>query len=726
MAVADSDPNVVYAGMGEACVRGNASNGDGVYKSLDGGKTWRHMGLDQTYHIGAVRVHPKNPDIVYVAALGHLWGPNEERGVYRSTDGGATWKQVLTRGPDAGAVDLAMDPGNPRVLYASFWQVRRNPYHFDSGGPGSGLWKSTDGGDTWTDISRAPGLPRGVLGRIGVTVSPANPERVWALVEAADGGVFRSDNAGRTWTKVNDQNILRQRAWYYSHIFADPQNADTVYALNTGMYRSIDGGRTFASIRTPHGDNHDLWIAPDNPQRMIESNDGGANVTSDGGHTWSSIMNQPTAQFYRVALDNDFPYTSTARSRTTPPCGSPAAPPDAGSPSSDWYDVGGGESGWIAPDPRDSEIVYAGSYDGLITRQDHRTGQSRNINAWPDNPMGYGVEAMKYRFQWSFPIVFSPHDPKTLYIGANVLLKTTNEGQSWEPISPDLTRNDKSKMGTSGGPITQDNTSIEYYCTIFTFMESPVTKGVIWVGSDDGLVHVTRDGGKNWANVTPKDMPEWIQINSIDASAHDPGTAYVAATMYKSDDFRPYLYKTTDYGKTWKKIVNGIPDRSFTRVVREDPNHKGLLFAGTEFGLYISFDDGDNWKPFQLNLPITPITDVAFQKREKELVVATQGRSFYVLDDVPLLYQLNDAIKTTDVHLFQPKDTYRFGAGRGFGGGGRGGAPGVGENPPAGAVVDYWLKDKPAGRGDSGISRRLRQAREEVLEQGDSPPASRA
>jgi photosystem II stability/assembly factor-like uncharacterized protein len=696
LAVAGSDPNIIYVGMGEACVRGNASNGDGVYKSLDGGKTWRHVGLDQTYHIGAVRVHPKNPDIVYVAALGHLWGPNEERGVYRSTDGGATWKQVLTRGPDAGAVDLAMDPGNPRVLYASFWQVRRNPYHFDSGGPGSGLWKSTDGGDHWTDISRSPGLPRGVLGRIGVTVSPANPERVWALVEAADGGVFRSDNAGRTWTKVNDQNILRQRAWYYSHIFADPKSADTVYALNTGMYRSIDGGRTFTPIRTPHGDNHDLWIAPDNPQRMIESNDGGANITSDGGHTWSSIMNQPTAQFYRVALDNDFPYHVYGAQQDNSTVRIDSRTAGFGITESDWYDVGGGESGWIAPDPLNSEIVYAGSYDGLITRQDHRTGQSRNVNAWPDNTMGYGVEAMKYRFQWSYPIAFSPHDPKTLYIGANVLLKSTNEGQSWEAISPDLTRNDKSKMGTSGGPITQDNTSVEYYCTIFTFMESPVTKGLIWVGSDDGLVHVTRDGGKNWSNVTPKDLPEWSQINSIDASAHDPGTAYVAATMYKSDDFRPYLYKTTDYGKTWEKIVNGIPDHSFTRVVREDPNHKGLLIAGTEYGLYISFDDGANWKPFQLNLPVTPITDVAFQKREDELVVATQGRSFYVLDDVPMLYQLNDGVRNTEVHLFQPKDTYRFGAG-GRGGGGRGTVPGVGQNPPAGAVVYYWLKDQPKG-----------------------------
>jgi len=697
IAVAESDPNVIYAGMGESCVRGNASNGDGVYKSSDGGKTWKNVGLRDSYHIGAVRVHPKNADLVYVAALGHLWGPNAERGVYRSTDGGATWKQVLTHGPDAGAVDIAMDPVNPRVLYAGFWQVRRNPYHFDSGGPGSGLFKSTDGGDTWTDISRNTGLPKGVLGRIGVTVSPANPERVYAIVEASDGGVFRSDNGGRTWTKTNEQSILRQRAWYYSHIFADPQSADTLYALNVGSYKSIDGGRTWQVMRPPHGDNHGLWIAPDNPQRMILSNDGGATITNDGGHTWSTVMNQPTAQFYRVALDDDFPYNIYGAQQDNSTVRTASRTAGGGITEQDWYDVGGGESGWIAPDPKNSQIVYAGSYDGLITRQDHRTGQSRNINAWPDNTMGYGVEAMKYRFQWSYPIAFSPHDPKTLYIGAQVLLKTTNEGQSWEPISPDLTRNYKSKMGTSGGPITQDNTSIEYYCTIFTFMESPVTKGVIWVGSDDGLVHVTRDGGKNWANVTPKDMPEWIQINSIDASAHDPGTAYVVATMYKSDDFRPYLYKTTYYGKTWKKIVNGIPETHFTRALREDPNHKGLLVAGTEFGLYISFDDGENWKPFQLNLPVTPITDVAFHKRERELVVATQGRSFYVLDDVPLLYQMAPAVPNETAHLFQPKDAYRFGGGgRGGGGGGRGGAA-VGENPAGGAVVYYWLKDRPQG-----------------------------
>ena len=512
-------------------------------------------------------------------------------------------------------------------------------------------------------------------------------------MEAVDGGLFRTDNGGRNWTRVNDQNILKQRAWYYAHIFADTKNADTVYALNVGIHRSIDGGRTFTDLRPPHGDNHGLWIAPNDPNRMIESNDGGATITRDGGRTWSTLDNQPTAQFYRVVLDQDFPYNIYGAQQDNTTVRTPSRTAGAIITAADWYDVGGGESGWIAPDPRNSQIVYAGSYDGLLTRQDKRTGQSRNINAWPDNTMGYGVEAMKYRFQWSFPIVFSPHDSKTLYIGSNVLMKTTSEGQNWEVISPDLTHNDKSKMGTSGGPITQDNTSVEYYCTLFTIIESPVGKGVIWTGSDDGLVHVTRDGGKKWDNVTPPGMPEWIRINSIDASPHDAGTAYVAATNYQLDDFRPYLYKTTDYGKTWKKIVNGIPNNAFTRVVREDPNRKGLLVAGTETGLFLSFDDGENWKSFQLNLPVTPITDLQFHKREKELVIATEGRSFWVLDDVEMLYQLNGFSGSEDVRLFRPKDTYRFG------GGGRGSRVAVagGENPPGGAVVQFYLKARTQG-----------------------------
>lgn len=692
IAVAESDPNIIYAGMGEPDVRGNASHGDGVYKSMDAGKTWKHIGLEQTYHIGAVRIHPKNPDIVYVAALGHLFGPNEERGVYRTTDGGTTWKQIYTRGPKAGAVELAMDPNNPRVLYAAFWEVRRSPWSFDSGGPGSGLFKSMDGGDTWTDLTRAPGMPKGIVGRIGVTVSPVNSDRVWAIVEAEDGGLFRSENGGKNWTKVNENRSIRQRAWYYSRIVADPQKLDTVYALNVGFFRSNDGGKTFQSIRTPHGDNHYLWIAANDSNRMIESNDGGANVSTNGGKTWTNEDRQPTAQFYRVALDEDFPYHlyGAQQDNSTVKIATRAR---GGISERDWYDVGGGESGWVAPDPKNSEIVYAGSYDGLLTRYDHRTGQLRNITVWPDNPMGYGAEGMKYRFQWDFPMIFSPNDPSTFYAGGNILFKTTNEGQSWEAISPDLTRNDKSKQGPTGGPITKDNTSIEYYDTIFTIAESPVKKGVIWTGSDDGLVQVTQDAGKHWDNVTPKNMPEWIQINSIEASPFDAATAYFAGTMYKSDDFRPYLYKTTDYGKTWTQINSGIAAPAFTRVIREDPNHRDLLVSGTETGIYISLNGGGAWQRFQLNLPVVPIADLAFHKREKELVVATQGRAFWILDDMPLVYQLSDAALKQPVHLFKPKETNRMAGGGGF----RPPDSGLGQNPPNGVVVYYSLAAKPKG-----------------------------
>ncbi len=694
--LSDSDANTIYVGMGESPIRGNVSHGDGVYKSTDGGKTWKHIGLEDTRQISRIRVNPKNPDIVYVAAQGHVWAPNQQRGVFRSKDGGKNWEKVLFRNDKAGACDLIIDPTNPNVLYAGFWEVYRKPWTLESGGPGSGIFKSTDGGDTWTEITRNPGLPKGMIGIVGVTVSPANPDRLWAIVEAEDGGVFRSDNGGKAWTKTNEQRNLRQRAWYYSRIYADPKNADTVYVLNTGFYRSNDGGRTFTGIGVPHGDNHDLWIAPEDPNRMIESNDGGANVSFNGGKSWSE-QDQPTAQFYRVALDNDFPYhiygaqqdNSTVRiaSRTT----------DFGIAASDWFDVGGGESGWIAPSPKDSEIIFAGSYDGLITRYDHRTGQLRDVNPYPNNPMGWGAGDIKYRFQWNFPIVFSPHDPATMYAGANVLFKSTNEGQSWTIISPDLTRNDKSKQGASGGPLTKDNTSIEYYDTIFTVMESPAQAGTIWSGSDDGLVYVTRDDGKNWSNVSPsKDiMPEWIQINSLEASPFDPATAYVAATMYKHDDYKPYLYKTSDYGKSWKKITNGIPDGAFTRVVREDPNKRGLLYAGTETGMCISFDDGANWQSMQLNLPVVPITDLAIHTREKELVAATQGRAFWIFDDLPMLHQVMDAggFKVIgDLKLFKPKEAYRMPGGGGFQ------LPAtatIGKNPAGGVVVYYSLKAKP-------------------------------
>ena len=719
IAVAPSDPNVIYVGTGESAIRGNASHGDGVYKSMDAGKTWTHVGLEDTQQIGQIRIDPKNPDLVYVAALGHMSGPNPERGVFRSKDGGKSWQKVLFKSDNAGAIDISMDDTNPRVLYAAIWQVVRKPWTFESGGPDGGIWKSTDGGDTWKELTHNPGLPKGVLGRIGVTVSPANPDRVWALIEAQEGGIFRSDDAGATWTKLNGDNSIKQRAWYYSQIFADPKNENTVYAVNTSFFRSTDGGKAFSRIRNQHGDNHDLWIAPEDPNRFIESSDGGAQITFDGGKSWSTEDNQPTGQFYRVAVDNDFPYHIYGAQQDNSTVAILSRSNGGAITERDWHDVGGGESGWIAPDPLDSNFVYAGSYDGLLTRLDTKSGTMRDVNAWPDNPMGSGVEAMKYRFQWSFPLLFSPHDPKRLYAGSQVLLATTDEGQHWTAMSPDLTRNDKTKQGPSGGPITKDNTAVEYYDTIFTVDESPVTAGVIWVGSDDGLIHVTTDDGKTWQDVTPKDAPQWIRMNCIAASPFDAGTAYVAATMYLSDDFHPFLWKTTDYGKTWKKIVNGIPDNDFTRAIRPDPNQKGLLFAGTESHLYISYDDGDKWLPFQLNLPAVPVTDLAFQKRDDALVLATQGRGFYVLDDMPLVRALDPAkFKSTDaLALFAPKTAMRI-AGGGEGGGRPN--PTAGQNPPDGVVLYYFLKEEPKGELKLRI---LDASGKTVREISSKPPA---
>jgi len=639
--VAESDPNVIYVGMGEAPIRGNVSNGDGVYKTTDGGKTWTNVGLKGAYQISRVRVHPKNPDLVYVAAQGHVWGPNAERGIFRSKDGGRTWDKVLFVSDKTGASDLCMDPNNPRVLYAGMWQVYRKPWLLESGGSEGGLYRSTDGGDTWKKL--AGGLPEGVVGNIGVAISGARPDRIWTIVEAEKGGVFRSDDGGEKWTKTNSENKLRQRAWYYSRIYADPKNPDEVYVLNTGMYRSNDGGKTFNPIRVPHGDNHDLWIDPDEPDRMINSNDGGANVSFNAGRTWSSVMNQPTAQFYRVITDDRYPYWIYGAQQDNSTIAIASRGRGRGIDANDWYEVGGGESGWIAPKPGDPNIVYSGSYGGHIDRNDHRLNQNRNVVAWPENQIGQAAKDVKYRFQWNAPIVISPHDPNTIYHGAQVLLRSRNEGQTWEEISPDLTRNDKAKQAKSGGPITHDDTGIEIYDTIFYVVESKQEAGTIWVGTDDGLVQLTRDGGKNWSNVTPKGLPEWIRINAIDLSPHDKGKAYVAATMYQFDDLRPHLYKTTDYGKTWTKITTGIPDNAFTRVVREDPGRAGLLYCGTELGLYVSFDDGAHWQPFQQNLPVVPITDLTI--KDKDLVVATQGRAFWVLDDVTPLHEYKDAVK---------------------------------------------------------------------------------
>lgn len=658
VAVSEADPNVIYVGGGEVTVRGNVSHGEGVWKSVDAGKTWKQMGLRDTRHIPRIRVHPRNPELIYVAALGHLYGPSDERGIFRSEDGGKTWKKILFANNEAGAVDLILDPGNPRVLYASTWRVKRTPYSLESGGEGSGLWKSTDGGDTWKEITRNKGLPGGTVGIIGVAVSPVDSRRVWAIVEATDGGVFRSDDAGETWQRVNEDRDLRQRAWYYSRIYAGPKNVDEVYVLNVEFWRSGDGGKTFKSFSTPHVDHHDLWIDPGEPERMVVADDGGAQVSFNRGKTWSTYMNQPTAQFYRVTTDSHFPYriygaqqdNSTIRILHT----SGGRPDD----DRDWEPTAGGESGHLAVNPKDPEIVYGGSYAGYLTRVNHRTKEVRNVTVWPDNPIGHGAEDLAYRFQWNFPIFFSPHDPDKLYAAGNVLFETTNEGQTWKAISPDLTRNDKSKLGPSGGPITKDNTTVEYYCTIFAAIESPHEKGVLWCGSDDGLVHLSRDGGKTWANVTPGDLPEWTLINSLEPHPTIPGGLYLAGTRYKLDDFRPYLYLTTDYGKTWKKIVKGIADDHFTRVIRADPGRAGLLYAGTEQGMYISFDDGVNWQRFQLNLPVVPITDLVV--KEKDLVVATQGRSFWVLDDLTLLHQVAPEKMKEPARLFKPRATHRL------------------------------------------------------------------
>ncbi len=686
VAVSEYDPNVMYVGMGEAPIRGNVSHGDGMYKSVDGGKTWKHIGLGDTYQISRVRIHPRNPDLVYVAALGHVYGSNMQRGVFRSKDGGETWEKILYVSDKAGAIDLILDPFNPRVIYAAFWSAHRTPYSLVSGGPGSGLYKSTDSGDTWEELHRKPGMPQGVLGKIGVAASGAQQDRVWAIVEAEQGGVFRSDDGGKTWARVNSERRLRQRAWYYSRIYADPKNPNKVYVLNTGFYRSMDGGRTFSSIRVPHGDNHDLWIDPNNPNRMINSNDGGANVSYNGGISWTPQDNQPTAQFYHVTTDDQFPYwvygaqqdNSTVRiaSRTT----------DSGIGREYWHSVGGGESGHIAPKHDNPDIVYAGSYGGLITRWDYETRETRAINPWPENPMGWGAKDLKYRFQWTAPILVSRFDSNVLYHAAQVLFKSTDEGHSWEVISPDLTRNDKSKQKQSGGPITKDDTSVEYYCTIFAVAESVYDPNILWVGSDDGLVHITRNGGKTWTDITPKNMPEWSMISMIETSTFKAGRAFLAVDRHKLDDFSPYIYMTKDFGKTWEKITNGLPKNTFVRVVREDPERKGLLYAGTETGVFVSFDEGKNWQSLQLNLPVVPVRDMVV--KGDDLVAATHGRSFWILDDLTPLHQLTEQALESDFFLFKPRDSYRMG-GYGYP------RADMGENPPSGSVVYYYFKEKP-------------------------------
>ena len=707
LAVALSNPQVVYAGMGEPCIRGNASIGDGVYKSTDAGETWTHLGLAATMQIARVRVHPNDPNLVYVAALGDAWGPSEDRGVYRSRDGGSTWNKILYRDENTGAIDLVMDPGNPDVMYASLLELRRFPWGFRSAGPGTGLFKTTDGGDTWTELTDNPGLPDGLKGRIGVALSPARPDRVWAIIDAELGkkGVFRSDDAGATWTRLNDDANLTQRPWYYHHIFADPQDPNVVYVLNTGLYKSTDGGETYERIATPHGDNHDLWIDPQDPNRMVEGNDGGATVSFTGGRSWSTLLNQTTAQLYHVAADNQVPFRVYASQQDNSTISVPSRSDHGRITIEEWYSVGGGEDGYIAPNTADPNIIYAGDHH-WVYRYDHRTKQIRDISPNPETHYGWGSADINYRFWWTYPVVTSPHDPNVLYVTSQYVHKSTDEGQSWEIISPDLSRADPAtleqtpsyenpKTGPYWGPITREAYGPEWYATIFSFAESPAEAGTFWAGSDDGYIHVSHDGGTTWNDVTIPGLPEFALISIIDPSHHNAGTAYVAATRYKLSDERPYLYKTTDYGANWTKITNGIPDHDFTRVIREDPSQPGRLYAGTERGVYVSFDAGDNWQPFSLNLPVVPIHDLVV--RQGDLVAATHGRSFWVLDNVDLLRQLDPAALNASVHLFQPRATIRFRQGvrpaAGFSASGNA----DGRNPPNGVVIPYYLSETPFG-----------------------------
>jgi photosystem II stability/assembly factor-like uncharacterized protein len=730
LAVAESDPNVIYAGTGEATIRLDVSYGDGVYKSTDGGQTWRNVGLRDTHHIARIQVHPQNPDIVYVAALGHAFGPNEERGVLRSMDGGATWEKVLFVSDKAGAVDLALDMANPRILYATIYETYRTFWSLSSGGPDSGLWKSTDGGDTWTEITRRPGLPDGLLGKIGVTVSRANPQRVWAIIEAAgdQGGVYRSDNGGAAWQQVSNNRDLLQRPWYYCHIFADPQHADTVYITNLKMWKSTDGGKNYSEITTPHGDNHDLWIDPANPQRMIEGNDGGACVSFNGGATWSSIYNQLTGQFYHVAVDNQYPYRVYGTQQDNSSISVPSATEKGAIPWTDCYAAGTGESGYITVHPEDPNIVYVGAVGsspgggGALQRYDHRTKQIRLVTVWPEMYTGWGAKDFQYRFAWTFPILFSPHDPNILYTTGNHIFRSGDEGQSWEPISPDLTRNDVSKLEASGGPITLDTSGAEHYGTVYALAESPQIAGVLWAGSDDGLIHLSKDHGQSWQAITPPDLPEWALISIIEPSPHDPAAAYVAATRYKLDDYAPYLYKTTDYGQSWTRLDAAFPtfqDRpQITRVIRVDPVQPGLLYVGAETGLYVSLDDGASWQRMQANLPNAPIYDLLV--KDADLVVATHGRAFWILDDITPLRELAAGRVAHDLHLFPPRPTVRQTLGWSvdlFRGPGKNYSMGLGamitfteekgpdgemvrtfldggENPPNGAIIYYTLPDQ--------------------------------
>ncbi|NNG11023.1 MAG: glycosyl hydrolase, partial [Arenibacter sp.] len=686
IAVSESNPNIVVVGMGEHAARGvMTSMGDGVYKSTDAGKTWTHMGLDNSRHISDVIIHPTNPDIIFITAQGAQYGPSVDRGVYRSTNGGATWEKVLYIDPTTGPSSLSMDMKNPLILYAAMWQHRRYAWTMESGGAMSGLFKSTDGGTTWEKMKE--GLPK-EFGKAGISVSRANPERVFAVIEAAKdkGGVYRSDDAGKKWTQVNKNRVNVARSWYYMEIFADPQDENKVYVLNAPVMKSIDGGKSFSNLRTPHGDNHHLWIHPKDNTKMINSNDGGANISNNGGKSWSTQTIQPTAQFYRVITDNQVPYRVYGGQQDNSAISIASRTNDQGIDWKDWYSVAGCESAFLAFDPDQPDIIFGGCYQGIIEKWVKASNEGKSIKEYPELALGNTPADFKFRYNWNAPIISSPHDRNTIYHAGNVVFKSTDEGQSWEVISPDLTRNDKSKQGPGGGPYTNEAAGGENYNTLMALVESPHEEGVLWAGSDDGLIHLTRDGGQNWVNATPKDLPEGI-INSIEVSPHDAATAYAVVMRYKSMDLKPYVFKTTNYGENWTKIVDGITDpHTFVRAVREDPKRPGMLYAGTETGLYVSFNGGGYWQPFQLNLPVVAINDLTFQ--DNDLVVATAGRSFWILDDVGALQ--NYPITNTALAIIQPKDTYML-----FGGSTDRPVPGLGQNPKQGVTMDYYLHNKP-------------------------------
>ena len=686
VAVAPSDETILYVGEGEGTLRGNVSEGiNGMWRSDDGGRSWKNMGLKETRHIVRIIVHPKNPDIVWVATTGHLFGPNEERGVFKTIDGGKTWKKVLYVNNQTACSDIVMEPGNPNVLYAGMWRVIRTPYSLESGGEGSGLYKSNDGGDTWFNISSKKGLPKGVWGITCIAIAPSNTDKVFAMIENEKGGLFVSNDGGESFTLASNDNNIRQRAWYYSRVFVDPKNENTVYCPNVDLMRSKDGGKTFQSISTPHGDHHDLWIDPEDGNRMVVADDGGAQISFDAGVNWSTYNNQPTVQIYRVSTDNSFPYRLLGAQQDNSAFRIKSRTYGDAIREQDWQTTAGFESGYIVADPLNPDIVYGGNYGGYLSRLDHKTGENRAISVWPDNPVGAGADVQKYRFQWNYPIFFSPNNPKRMYAAGNHLFVTENEGQSWQQISPDLTTNDKTKQIASGGPITKDNTGVEYYCTIFAAAESPMEKDLLWTGSDDGLVYISKNGGTNWENVTPKDVAKWMMWNCIEVSPYKKGAAWIVGTRYKSDDYKPYIYYTEDYGKSWKLEVNGIDALHFARCLRADKKREGLLYAGTEYGLYISYDNGANWKKQQLNLPIVPITDLAI--KNNDLIVATQGRSFWLLDDLSMLQQMDVSVTNKTLHTFKVNDSYRME------GGTNPNVKNAGFNPPNGIVINYWLKD---------------------------------